>query len=147
MLRGASGRLWGPDPLRIPLPLGLGPLFGLARLPDRLPARARATFRPKTAQDRQQRSQERPKTANIGPKSCTRPPTKAPRAAKTAHAGPKSSPRPPTEVPRVGQDRQHRLQEWHKTANTGPESGQDHPQRTRRSWEDLPQYFKIPLRS
>ena len=61
--------------------------------------------------------------------------------------GPESSTRPPTEVPRVGQDRQHRLQERHKTANKGPESGQDHPQRTRRSWEDLPQYFKMTLRS
>ena len=49
--------------------------FRLDRFRDRLPARARATFRPKTAQDRQQRSQERPKTANIGPKSGTRPPT------------------------------------------------------------------------
>ena len=39
------------------------------RLPDRLPVWVWATFRPKTVQDRQQRRQERSKTANIDPKS------------------------------------------------------------------------------
>ena len=52
----------------------LGPLFCPDRWPDGLPAWALATFRPKTAQDRRARPQERPKTANISPKSGPRPP-------------------------------------------------------------------------
>ena len=80
------------------------------------PARVWATFRlrsagqiasslgfgPLFAQDRQHRAQDRPKTANIGPKSGPRPPTWGPRAAqdrplrhreqpKTAYRGPSAS--------------------------------------------------------
>ena len=53
---------------------------------------------PKSGQDRQLRPQERPKTANRGP--------------KIANIDSKS-----------GQDRKHRLQELPKTANVAPKSG------------------------
>ena len=54
---------------------GLGHFSAQIRLPDQLPARVWATFGLKTAQDRQHRPQERPKTVNIGNKSGPRPPT------------------------------------------------------------------------
>ena len=69
--------------------------FGF-RPPLPAPAWVWATFRPRTAQDRQHGSQERPRTANIGPKSGPRPPTYVPRGPKTANIGPKSGPGPPT---------------------------------------------------
>ena len=89
---------------------------GARRLLDRFPARVWATFRPcplarspsrsgqghfsaqdgpgpptkapRAAQDRQQRPQERLKTANIRPR----------RGQDRPHRGPKSGPRPPTEA-------------------------------------------------
>ena len=83
---GASAGLWGlkraygglchvAQMAQIAFPLGFKPLFGLISCPDRFPARARATFRPQAPKDRQHRPQERPRTANIGPKSGPRPPT------------------------------------------------------------------------
>ena len=91
--------------------------------------------------NRQRRLQERPKTANIGPKSGPRPPTQAPRAAqdrqhrpqqcpKTANIGPKSGPRPPTWAPRAAQDRQQRPQERPKTTHTGTSTSRSTVNRT-----------------
>ena len=65
----ASGGFGGPASPWALLPLGFGPHF---RLPVGI---CWATFRPMSAQDLQHRPQERPKTANIGPKSEPRPPT------------------------------------------------------------------------
>ena len=112
----------GPSP-GLPSRLGLGHFSALIRLPDRLPARVWATFRPKTAHDRQQRSQERSKIANKGPESGPRPPTEAQEPPKITRRSPKSDPRPPTEGLRATQDRPQRPQERPKTALIGPKSG------------------------
>ena len=76
------------------------------RWPDRLPSRALATFRPKTAAlGRQQRPQERPKTGNIGTRAAQDRQHRPQERPKIGNIGPGSHPRPPTEGPRAAQDR------------------------------------------
>ena len=89
------GGLWafsGPDPLRITLPFGFGPLFALI-----------------PSQDRLRRPQEWPRTASRGS-----------RAAQHHQQNHKGGPRPPTQAPRAAQDRTQRPQERPKTTHTGP---------------------------
>ena len=64
-----------------------------------------------TPQDSQHRAQERPKTANIGPKSDPRPPTYRPLRPQIDHFR-----------PQMPQDCHHRLQERPKSANIGPKT-------------------------
>ena len=145
--RGPKNGILGPATFRprsacqIAFPLGFGHFSAQIRLPDRIPARVWAIFRPKMAHDRQQRSQERSKIANEGPERGPRPPTEAqepprspaeaPRAtqdrphkpqelSKTAHRGPKFAPRSPAEAPRTTQERTHRPEERPKATHRGP---------------------------
>ena len=78
----------------------------------------------------------RPTTANKGPKSGPRSPTKAPRAAQDRLQRPKSGPRSPAEAPRATQDRPHKPQELSKTAHRGPKFDPRPPAEAPRATQD-----------
>ena len=110
---------------------------------DCLPARVWATSRPRSACQITFPlgfgvffGPRRPTTANKGPKSGPRSPTKAPRAAQDRLQRPKSGPRSPAEAPRATQDRPHKPQELSKTAHRGPKSDPRPPAEAPRATQD-----------
>ena len=114
-------------PLFGPFPLGPGPLCGLDPCPDRLPARARATLRPKSgprapksvprashqraraAHERTREPQERPRATQEGPRA--------------GQERPNSGPRAPKSVPRAAQERARATQERTREPQERPKLG------------------------
>ena len=136
MRRGlrAFRRVRAERPLFGPFPLGPGPLCGLDPCPDRLPARARATLRPKSGQRARKSGPRAPKSV---PRSSheraraaqerTRESQQRPRASQEGpRAGPErpnSGPRAPKSVPRAAQERARATQERTREPQERPKLG------------------------
>ena len=97
----------------------LGHFSALNRVPDRSPARERATLPTWTARPGPKRDRRQARTARRGLESRPGQPQEAPRAAQDRPLRPKMSPGPPTEALRAAQDRSQRPRERPKTVHSG----------------------------